>query len=84
MVKSGINYREQKLTDQKPAKSFLLSRGPVFKSKFSFSFQYFSQQPYFGVGDQDANWFVMPPHSNLSHEESSIYLYQRPIDLCNS
>lgn len=79
MVKDG-----KKLTDGRKDKSLLQGVAPkdsgkrlvssVDKSQISFSFQFYRQIDYFGIGDQDNQWFasLLDRLKDLSGKDSSL------------
>lgn len=63
MVKGGKRLTDKKGLGNKPladnqAKGTLVPQEDNGVPFLTFSFKYFTQQEYFGIGDQDATWFA--------------------------
>lgn len=65
MAKNGKRLTDKKYNGTKPltneqskAKSLLIPQEYKGNPYITFSFRYFAQQQYFGIGDQDAPWFA--------------------------
>lgn len=65
MAKGGKRLTDNILWGQKPLadkktqnKGLIIPQGDKGLPFISFSFKYFGQQEYFGIGEQDANWFA--------------------------